>query len=380
MCSQAKLELGDLQRKMLVKPRLKEALANIRSAVKFAPERAEYHYLLGEMNADLAGVGNATRESYYYRQAVDAYWSALTVDPDHSDAFFTLLWFQLYRADWRYGHEMGARVAEFVLKDLAPPPPGATNRNPSIRPLQAFLLLDADLQREVMRSFAHDVVETTGRTFISSPIPTTPAAAALSIAAARRGWASEAGSALEPAHQRRLKVGYVSSDLGNHPLGHDFGHFFEYHDVEQFEVYAFNTRSRPDPTHWRSKIVDHLRDHWIDLSSLSDEEAARVISSLQLDVLINLNGYTPGSRNAIFAYRPAPVQVMWKGWAGSIGAEYVPFLISDKISSPPEQADQYTETLLYTPYSYFLNDYRQTHDRLLEIVSPVVCLLSDLQV
>ena len=56
------------------------------------------------------------------------------------------------------------------------------------------------------------------------------------------------------------------------------------------------------------------------------------------------------------------LQVMWKGWAGSIGADYIPLLISDRISSPPEVMSHYTERVAYMPYSYFLNDYRLTHD------------------
>ena len=62
----------------------------------------------------------------------------------------------------------------------------------------------------------------------------------------------------------------------------------------------------------------------MDVGSVGDEEAAATIRGLGLDVLFNLNGYTPGSRNRIFALRPAPVAVMWKGWAGTIGAEYGP--------------------------------------------------------
>ena len=85
----------------------------------------------------------------------------------------------------------------------------------------------------------------------------------------------------------------------------------------------------------------------MDLGSATDEEAADDIRSRQVDVLINLNGYTPGSRNRIFALKPAPVAVIWKGWAGTIGADYVPWLISDKVSSPPETVpQQYTEKVV----------------------------------
>ena len=105
---------------------------------------------------------------------------------------------------------------------------------------------------------------------------------------------------------RRIRLGYVSSDFGNHPLGRDFQHFFGFHDAEAFEVFAINIRRAADSTHWRSRIVEQV-EHWVDLGSVGDEEAAATIRGLGLDVVFNLNGYTPGSRNRIFALRPAPI-------------------------------------------------------------------------
>lgn len=306
--------------------------------------------VLGHCSQDLAAVAASKAEQdAAYRRAEDSYWSALTIDADHADAYFSLLWFVLYRANWRHLAPLVAELPRFMnaelFSSLSEP------RNPSIRPLQSFLLLDGHMQKETMSAFAHDVVEQHG----APPAPPPFAAGLLDALSGAPG-------------ARRLRVGYVSSDFGNHPLGHDFQNFFGFHDAKRFEVFAFNIRAAPDTTNWRRRLQESA-EHWVDLGRVTDEEAAEDIRSRQVDVLFNLNGYTPGSRNRIFALRPAPIAVMWKGWAGTIGADYVPWLISDKISTPPETAaEQYTEKVLYMPYSYFLNDYMQIHDRLIDLV------------
>ena len=348
---QASHELGGLIRNEpgASEPRLQEALLHARAALKLAPTRAEYHYAVGETHADLGGAaGSKEGQDAAYRRAEDSYWSALTTDGDHADAYFSLLWFALYRAEWRHLPPLIAELRRFMEAELAV---SGSGRSPSIRPLQSFLLLDGPTQKRTMEVFAHEVVDRSGAPALPPPPPP-------GLLSALRGVAGA----------RRIRLGYVSSDFGNHPLGRDFQHFFGFHDAEAFEVFAINIRRAADSTHWRSRIVEQV-EHWVDVGSVGDEEAAATIRGLGLDVVFNLNGYTPGSRNRIFALRPAPIAVMWKGWAGTIGAEYVPWLVTDRVSSPPElAAAQYTERLLYTPYSYFLNDYAQIHDRLLDTV------------
>jgi protein O-GlcNAc transferase len=77
----------------------------------------------------------------------------------------------------------------------------------------------------------------------------------------------------------------------------------------------------------------------------------------EIDILINLNGYTKGSRNEVFALRPAPVQAMYLGFPGSSGAYYMQYFITDRITSPPELSGLYTEKLAYMPHCYFVNDH-----------------------
>lgn len=77
------------------------------------------------------------------------------------------------------------------------------------------------------------------------------------------------------------------------------------------------------------------------------------------DILVNLNGYTKGSRNEVFALRPAPIQIMYMGFPGSSGASYMHYLVTDAVVSPPRLGHLYTEKLAYMPNSYFVNDHKQ---------------------
>ena len=79
-----------------------------------------------------------------------------------------------------------------------------------------------------------------------------------------------------------------------------------------------------------------------------------------------MNGYTKGARNEIFALRPAPVQVMWLGYPGTSGAAYMDYIITDRITSPPEFADQYSEKLAYLPDSFFVGDHKFMFPHLLK--------------
>lgn len=105
----------------------------------------------------------------------------------------------------------------------------------------------------------------------------------------------------------RLKIGYVSSDFGNHPLSHLMQSVFGLHTANKFDVYCYSL-SPSDKSHW-NKRIEREAEHYYDVSQLHSSEAAELINSHGIHVLINLNGYTKGCRNEIFALRPAPIQV-----------------------------------------------------------------------
>jgi protein O-GlcNAc transferase len=106
--------------------------------------------------------------------------------------------------------------------------------------------------------------------------------------------------------------------------------------------------------------------HTSTLSQLSDNgQAADRINQDGIHILVNMNGYTKGARNEIFALKPAPIQVMWLGYPGTSGADYMDYIITDKITSPLHLADHYSEKLAFMPHTFFVGDHRYMFPHLL---------------
>jgi predicted O-linked N-acetylglucosamine transferase (SPINDLY family) len=150
---------------------------------------------------------------------------------------------------------------------------------------------------------------------------------------------------------RRLRVGYVSSDFGDHPVGHVVESLFRQHDRSRFEVVAY-ALSPDDGTPEHRQIAGAV-ERLVDLSAEAPGEAARRINSDRIDILIDLNGHTRGNRLAIFAQRPAPVQATWLGFPGTLGVDFIDYLIADPAIVPVGDQASFTERLVHLPETYF---------------------------
>ncbi|HWU83014.1 MAG TPA: tetratricopeptide repeat protein, partial [Methylophilaceae bacterium] len=153
---------------------------------------------------------------------------------------------------------------------------------------------------------------------------------------------------------RKLHVGYLSGDFRLHPLAFLITEMIELHDGEKFEISAYSY-ARNDETRERKRLEEAF-DHFVDISTMSMPEAAKRIHADQVDILVDLTGFTQNSRSGILAMRPAPVQVNWLGFPGTMGAPYVDYLISDSCITPPSAAADYSEALVLMPHSYQPND------------------------
>ncbi len=144
---------------------------------------------------------------------------------------------------------------------------------------------------------------------------------------------------------QRLRVGYVSSDLRDHAVGFALREVLELHDKESVEVYAYycGEPAGNDATQARMKAAV---DCWRDIAAVSDMEAARQIAADEIDILIDVNGYTRSARTKIFAYRPAPVIVNFCGYPGSMGSPFHQYMITDDHIVPPENEIYYSEKVL----------------------------------
>ena len=154
--------------------------------------------------------------------------------------------------------------------------------------------------------------------------------------------------ALKSGTGKRLRVGYVSSDLRDHAVGFALREVLELHDKSRVEIYAYycGDAVSNDPTQTRMKAVV---DVWRDIAALSDADAARQIAEDDIDVLIDVNGYTKHARTKIFAYRPAPVIVNFCGYPGSMGSPFHQYMITDGYVVPPGNEIYYSEKVLTIP-------------------------------
>jgi|GEM_PF-512922 len=180
------------------------------------------------------------------------------------------------------------------------------------------------------------------------------------LAAARRFIAEKVNADVAPLtgehgyDHPRLRIGYLSSDFCSHAVSILTAELYELHDREQVEVYAFSW-SREDHSPLRARVVRAM-DHYIRIDALSDEQAARLIRSHEIDILVDLHGLTSGARPNILAYRPAPVAMTYLGFPGSTGLPGVDYVIADAFLIPPEHAANFSETPLYLPDTFQIND------------------------
>jgi predicted O-linked N-acetylglucosamine transferase (SPINDLY family) len=184
---------------------------------------------------------------------------------------------------------------------------------------------------------------------------------ARTAAADTTGATSTPGAAVasDPAAPRRLRVGFVSSDLGDHPLSHLMRHVFIWMDRRRFEVHCYAT-APDDGSSWRREIASGV-EAFHDAASLSHAQLAGLIHSHGIDVAINLNGFTKGSRSEAFALCPAPIQVMYLGFPGSSGSAYHQYVVTDGVTTPVELGRCFTERLAHMSRSYFVNDHAQAY-------------------
>lgn len=151
----------------------------------------------------------------------------------------------------------------------------------------------------------------------------------------------------------KIRLGYFSPDFRNHAVSFLIAGLIEAHDKDKFELIAFSMG--PDES---DEMRDRLKasfDQFIDVSSKSDLEVAKLARELEIDIAVDLGGITQNSRPSIFAYRAAPIQIGYIGYLGTMAAPYFDYIIADEIIIPAEYRDAYSEKIMYLP-SYQAND------------------------
>lgn len=313
-------EMGDIQ----------GALQCYTRAIQMNPAFADAHSNLASIHKD----------SGIIPEAIQSYRTALKLKPDFPDAYCNLAHCLQIICDWSdYSSRMKKLVA-IVADQLE------KNRLPSVHPHHSMLYpLTHDHRKGIAARHAALCIEKI-QVLHKPPY--------------------QFHKSLIPAG-RRLRIGYVSSDFGNHPTSHLMQSVPGMHNRDRVEIFCY-ALSPDDGTTFRQKIVNES-EHFIDLSQVPcNGVAADRIHSDQVDILVNMNGYTKGARNEIFALKPAPIQAMWLGYPGTSGAPFMDYIVIDSVTAPLHLADQYSEKLAYMKDTFFLGDHKQMFPHLIERV------------
>lgn len=167
-------------------------------------------------------------------------------------------------------------------------------------------------------------------------------------------------STLHP-HHERLRIGYLSSDFHDHATMHLLGGVLEAHDRRRFEVHGYSCG--PDVQDQARNRACAVLEHFIELRGMSHADAVARIAADEIDILVDLKGYTQDARLEIVAARPAPVLVSWLGYPGSMGhPRLADYIIGDSIVTPLAEAHFFSETLALMPHCYQPNDRTRTID------------------
>jgi len=294
------------------------------------------------------GCGNALVELRRHGEAFAAYDGALALDPDlaaawlgRGSAFFEFR---------RYAEALDAYDKALNLDPLLPH--GAGHRLHAKLSICDWTGLDADI--EYLLSMVRDD-KLASFPFPILSIPSTPAD---QLRCARRNiadmprtrpiWGGEAYS------HDRIRVAYLSSDFREHAVAYLTVGMFEHHDKSRFETTAVSFEAKQDSEHGRRMRAAFER--FVDVGPQSDQEVAGLLRQLETDIVVDLNGFTRNGRLGVFARRPAPIQVNYLGYPGTMGADYFDYILADRTVIPPGHFGFYSEQVVWLPDSFLVND------------------------
>ena len=281
-----------------------EAVAACRQALEISPNLAEAHANLGNIFLDLGQVG----------EAIAACERALELRPNNAETMASLVHLRRLACQWDDSDDVRLRQAMF-------------RRGASIAP---FILLSLDTNPAEQLEIA---------TLWSRRFQVPPEAVFT------HG---------DRSPEAPIRIGYLSADFHSHATAYLTADVFECHDRNRFQIFGYSYG--PDDGSPMRRRLEAGFDHFIDLRTLSDAQAAQRIFDDGIDILVDLKGHTRHARTRILAGRPAPVQVAWLGYPGSMGADFIDYILADAVTLPMDQQPYYSERIVHLPQSYQCND------------------------
>ncbi len=285
--------------------RLEDALHSYALALQIKPDFAEAY----------SNRGDALRELKRFEDALDSYARALQINPDYDWLLGMWLHTKMHLCDWS---NLASGIAELAAK--------ISQVSNITQPFPVLALIDSlPLQRQVAETWVRE----------------------------RHPPSRQLPAIVKRARHERIRVGYFSADYRDHPVSLLTAEMFERHDRSRFEVHAFSFGpDTQDPMRIR---MEQAFDRFIDVRRKSDLDIVQLSRNMELDIAIDLMGFTEGCRPNLFALRAAPLQVSYLGYLGTMGAAYMDYLIANETIIPPEHQRHYAEKIVYLP-SYQAND------------------------
>jgi predicted O-linked N-acetylglucosamine transferase (SPINDLY family) len=157
------------------------------------------------------------------------------------------------------------------------------------------------------------------------------------------------------AKKERIRVAYFSPDFQNHPVSFLTAELFEIHDRDKFEIIAFSLQRAPIGDEMNLRLRKGF-DRFIDAEHMSDQKIAQLARDLEVDIAVDLGGHTAGNRIGIFSYRAAPIQVNWLGYPGTMGINFIDYIVADKNIIPDQHQKFYSEKVVSLPDTYLVDD------------------------
>jgi predicted O-linked N-acetylglucosamine transferase (SPINDLY family) len=331
--------------------KLDEAVASYRNGLEVSPDNADAHNNLGTA-LQVQGKLNA---------AVDCFRRALQLEPNKAEAHFNLGTVLQERRKLDEAAGCFRRALE-ISPDLSE---ARSNLAHGLQHLCSWKELDVLAQRIIEDVAANDdhhpVHSIPPFAFLSLATPTS---AELQCRCARQWVQHRLSPMMDLARtlrfdhiastSDRIRVGYLSTDFRAHPVGLAICELLESHDHSRFEVTGYSL-GPDDTSHTRQRIIKAFH-RFVDVSGESFVQSAKRIHSDRIDILVDLMGYTGRARTAVLALRPAPIQLLYLGYPGTMGAPFVDYLVADEFVVPREQEANYAEKIVRLPRCFFPAD------------------------
>ena len=295
--------------------RLEEAAEHFRKAIALDPGSADAQHNLGI----------ALQRLSRHDEAIARFREALEIMPKHKYTLGALLWSEMMICSWDSWEAETAALRAMI-----------GDGPPVVEPF-ALTALSEDLgeQRRCAEIFYGDRVKK------REPV-----------------WKGERY------HHDKVQVAYVSADFCDHATAHLMAGLFELHDRSRFEIIGASLGT-DDGSAIRERLLRSF-DRFFDLRALGDIEAAKLLRDSEVDIIVDLKGYTQESRPGILAHRPAPIQVGYLGFPGTVGADFLDYILVDRFVLPEEDQRFFAEKVVYLPDCYQAND----HKRLIADTTP----------